>query len=76
MLFSCFKQKLALFVIVILYFFYSKFQDLLEKEGYPTPGVFQKACEHRHYDILAYLIKFCIEKQDKIEGKSKPYPLL
>ena len=43
---------------------------MLEKEGYPTPVVFQKACESRNYRILAYLIKFCKEKKEKIENES------
>ena len=47
-----------------------KFQDLLGKDGYPTPMVMKKAINTGHYSILADIIQFCLEKKDLLDGRS------
>ena len=60
------KELLTMYLIVL----FSKFQDLLGKDGYPTPMVMKKAINSGHYSILADIFKFCLEKKDLIKGKS------
>ena len=50
-------------------FFNTLFQVLLDKDGYVTPTLMQKACKNQQFMILKEMFKYCEAKKDYIEGK-------
>merc|ERR1711976_811664 len=42
-------------------------KELLDKDGYSTPILMQKACKNHHFRILLEIFKYCEEKKECIE---------